>query len=101
MTLAAKGSRRIVVDGVAYRWRLRHKPTYAQGLCESPCIYAVELAERPGARLVVRTSRPRPDNWLGRPGASVLPSEVARSVRSALACGWTPAADGSTFMLHS
>lgn len=32
MALGRRGSRRIVVDGTAYRWRLRRSPTYFQGL---------------------------------------------------------------------
>ena len=37
MALVRKGSRQIVVDGTAYRWRLRGRPTYSQGLAWSPC----------------------------------------------------------------
>jgi hypothetical protein len=35
MALGRKGARRIVVDGTAYRWRLRRRPTYLQGLAFS------------------------------------------------------------------
>ena len=28
MAIGRKGSRRIVVDGTTYRWRLRRRPTY-------------------------------------------------------------------------
>ncbi|MEV5310112.1 MULTISPECIES: hypothetical protein [unclassified Streptomyces] len=41
MALGRKGLRRIVVDGMVYRWRLRRRPTYSQALCWSPCTYAV------------------------------------------------------------
>jgi hypothetical protein len=58
MALAKRGPRRIVVDGVTYRWRLRGKPTYDQALCWSPCTYAVEHAGRPGSTLVVTTNLP-------------------------------------------
>ncbi|SCK10016.1 hypothetical protein YUWDRAFT_00455 [Streptomyces sp. AmelKG-D3] len=44
MALIRKGSRQIVVDGTAYRWRLRGRPTYFQGLAWSPCTFAVEHA---------------------------------------------------------
>ena len=57
MTLMKKGSRLIVVDDVTYRWRVRGKPTYCQGLGWSPLTYAVELAADPGTTLVVKTSR--------------------------------------------
>ena len=56
VTLARKRSRRIVVDGRAYRWRLRSRPTYSRGLCWVPCAYAVEDYDRPGRTLIVRGS---------------------------------------------
>lgn len=31
VAIPKKGSRLISVDGTAYRWRIRHKPTYSQG----------------------------------------------------------------------
>jgi hypothetical protein len=99
MALNRKGSRRIVVDGSAYRWRMRKKPTYSQGLCWSPCTYAVEHAGRPGAVLVVTTDQPRADNWVGRQGNPVRPADVARAVRVALVRGWTPELPGSPFHL--
>jgi hypothetical protein len=34
MTLPRKGSRPITVDGVAYRWIVRRKPSYSQGIVE-------------------------------------------------------------------
>jgi hypothetical protein len=48
VALVRKGSRRIVVDGTVYRWRLRGRPTYDQGLAKSPCTFAVEHADTPG-----------------------------------------------------
>ena len=32
MTLARKGSRGILVDGIGYSWKVRHRPTDSQGL---------------------------------------------------------------------
>ncbi|MEU8636747.1 hypothetical protein AB0C38_31635 [Amycolatopsis sp. NPDC048633] len=87
MTLARKGSRLITVDGTDYRWTVRPKPTYTQGL-GSTMTFAVELAERPGATLVVDTGRPRPDNWLHLATEPVRPAEVADGVRAALARGF-------------
>ncbi|WP_328472653.1 hypothetical protein [Streptomyces sp. NBC_00448] len=99
MTLAGKGSRRTVVDGAAYRWRLRARPTYSQGLCWSPATYAVESADRPGAVLLVTTDQPHLSNWVGRTGRSVLPADVAAAVRQALVLGWAPARPGAPFRL--
>ncbi|CAL9481676.1 hypothetical protein SUDANB108_03065 [Streptomyces sp. enrichment culture] len=99
MALVGKGSRRIVVDGTVYRWRLRGRPTYYQGLAWSPCAFAVEHADTPGTTLVVITNQPHPSNWIGREAEPVLPSGVAAAVRHALREGWTPTAPGSSFQL--
>lgn len=99
MALVRKGSRRIVVDGTVYRWRLRGRPTYFQGLAWSPCTFAVEHADTPAAALVVTTSQLHPSNWIGREAEPVLPSGVAAAVRLALREGWTPTAPGSAFHL--
>jgi hypothetical protein len=99
MALVRKGARRIVVDGTAYRWRLRRRPTYGQALCWSPCTFAVEHAERPGTTLVVTTSQPHLGNWFEREGKPVLPADVARAIELALRQGWVPEALGSPFHL--
>ncbi|MEV6822723.1 hypothetical protein AB0M72_28655 [Nocardiopsis dassonvillei] len=95
MTLVRKGSRSITVDGTDYRWRVRHRPTYAQALCESPMTFAVELAEAPGQTLVVATQHPHPESWLSvAPPVAVTPGVVSTAIRSALAQGWSPASPG-------
>ncbi|KNE83504.1 MULTISPECIES: hypothetical protein [Streptomyces] len=99
MALRRKGSRRVVVDGTGYRWRLRGRPTYHQGMCWSPCTYAVEHADRPGTVLVVTTSQPHPSNWVGMPADPILPGDVERAILTALARGWTPEHSGSPFQL--
>ncbi|MFJ9815788.1 hypothetical protein ACIRU3_11020 [Streptomyces sp. NPDC101151] len=99
MALGRKGARRILVDGTAYRWRLRRRPTYFQGLAWSPCTFAVEHADTPGTTLVVTTDQPHPSNWIGREAGAVLPSHVARAIERALREGWTPTVSGSPFHL--
>ncbi|MFG2944363.1 hypothetical protein [Streptomyces adustus] len=88
-----------MVDGTAYRRRLRHRPTYFQGLTWSPCTFAVEHADLPGATLVVATNQPHPSNWIGREAKAVLPSDVAQAMERALREGWTPTASGIPFPL--
>ncbi|MPY54851.1 hypothetical protein [Streptomyces acidicola] len=95
MALGRRGARRIVVDGTAYRWRLRRRPTYFQGLAWSPCTFAVEHADTPGTTLVVTTNQPHLSNWIGREARPVLPSDVAQAIERALREGWTPTAPGS------
>jgi hypothetical protein len=99
MALGRKGSRHIVIDGTSYRWRLRRRPTYGQGLCWSPCTYAVEHAGHPGTTLVVTTNQPHTGNWLERPGNPVLPSDVTDAIAAALRQGWVPTRAGSPFHL--
>ncbi|MGW4102576.1 hypothetical protein [Streptomyces sp. NPDC004976] len=99
MALGRKGARSIVVDGTAYRWRLRRRPTYFQGLAWSPCTFAVEHADAPGTTLVVTTDQPHLNNWIGREAEPVLPSDVAQAIQRALREGWTPTIPGSPFHL--
>jgi hypothetical protein len=99
MAVGRKGSREILVDGVAYRWRLRRRPTYGQRLAWSPCTYAVERTDQPGSVLVVKTNHPHPSNWVGAMPKAVLPSGVARAIRLGLQRGWTPVCPGSPFPL--
>ncbi|MDX3241486.1 hypothetical protein [Streptomyces sp. ME18-1-4] len=99
MALVRKGSRRIVVDGTAYRWRLRGRPTYFQGLAWTPCTFAVEHADTPGMTLLVITNQQHPSNWFGHEATPVLPSDVAQAIQLALREGWTPTAPGSPFHL--
>lgn len=90
MAIPKKGSRVIAVDGVAYRWRIRRKPTYSQGLAQGALTFAVELAQDPGSVLVVTTDSARPDNWVTAPARTVRPVEVADTIRAALRQGWRP-----------
>ncbi|WP_326783467.1 hypothetical protein [Streptomyces sp. NBC_00151] len=99
MALVKKGSRLITVDGTTYRWRLRGRPTYDQGLVHSPLAYAVEHAETPGTTLVITTNQPHPSNWFGSQGSPVLPARVADNIRTALTAGWMPENPGSPFHL--
>ncbi|MDH6214923.1 hypothetical protein [Streptomyces pseudovenezuelae] len=99
MALGRKGARRIVVEGTAYRWRLRRRPTYFQALAWTPCTFAVEHADEGGSILVVTTNHPHASNWFGREAKPVLPSDVTQAVQLALREGWTPTEPGSPFHL--
>ncbi|GAA0575421.1 hypothetical protein GCM10009546_42510 [Actinomadura livida] len=100
MTLAKKGSRHIVLDGSTYRWKVRGRPTYSQGLGESPLTFVVEAADTKGALLVVSLPCAHPSNWLLLlPTGAVLPRTVSKAIRQALASGWTPTEPGPAFTL--
>lgn len=97
MSLVKKGSRLITVDGVTYRWRVRGRPTYAQGLGERPLAVAVEQVDGTGRVLLVNMPQDHPSNWIGGPAEPVLPSAVAAIVRQAMAEGWRSTQPGAAF----
>jgi hypothetical protein len=99
MAIPKKGSRLIVVEDTTYRWRVRHKPTYHQGLAWSNLILAVESAESKGSVLVVELSQAHPSKWVGEPPVPVLPIDVELCIRKALSAGWRPSEEGKAFQL--
>lgn len=99
MALARKRSRLITVDGVTYRWKVRHRPTYHQGNGWSPLTFALEHAQSPGSVLVVSLPAAHPGNWMLLPGMAIRPVTVAASVRIAIGEGWDPARKGHPFLL--
>lgn len=101
MALNKKGSRRIIVDGIEYRWRIRRKPSYMQGLCWTPMTYAVEAAnvDQPGTTLIVTSGQAHPSNWLGVETEAIRPVHVAASIREARSQGWDPMLAGAPFSL--
>lgn len=99
MALARKGSRRIVVEGVAYRWRVSRQH-WCCDLEGTTLGYAVEDAARPGTTLVVDTGRPTLRSPRAVATEVVMPWEVAEGIRCARTAGWTPAADGSPFVMR-
>ena len=82
MGIAKKGTRRICVDGVPYRWVARE---LTPGLR-----IVVQAADRPGAVLVLRTDQ-------NIAATHVHPSEVAAAIQSARAAGWEPQRPGPPF----
>jgi hypothetical protein len=100
MAITKRGSRRIVVGGKPYRWIVRRKPTYRQGIASSPLTFAVEFEAAKGSVLVVDLDTPRIDNWLGGPGLVITPKLVAQCIREAIGKGWRPQAKGSPHMLR-
>jgi hypothetical protein len=97
MAIPRKGSRLITVDGTDYRWSIRPRPTYSQGLVWWSLTFAVELADTPGQVLSVKTSLPRLDNWLGLKSRPVTPRIVEQTIRAARTAGWEPQRSGGAF----
>ncbi|MEU6002858.1 hypothetical protein [Streptomyces sp. NPDC047197] len=92
MALNKKGSRRITVDGIEYRWRIRRKLSYMQGLCWTPLTYAVEAASssQPGMTLIVTSGQAHPSNWAGVEAEPIRPAHVVASIRDGIKAGIQP-----------
>lgn len=100
MTIRQKHSRKICVDGTYYRWVVRDRPTYLQGVGASNLSVAVEQAEAPDCVLRIVLPAKRKDNWLLVPGYVVKPNDLSRWIPKALAAGWVPNKRGSGFELY-
>lgn len=96
MSIARKGSRRIIVGGTRYDWRIRKQPTYSQALTDSPMLLAIQASEEgPRRVLVVDLCVSRPDNWLSPHATRITPAMVRDIIEKALAAGWTPRSGGA------
>jgi hypothetical protein len=100
MAITKKGSRRIVVESVPYRWMIRPSPTKMQGIAQSPLSFAVELESGGRTTLVVTVDASRPDNWIGAMSGTVSPAVVESAIRRALHQGWNPTVKGSPYALE-
>jgi hypothetical protein len=98
MAIRKTGSRSLVVDGVAYRWRIRHRDPEPDNRGWG-WAFAVQHAETPGTTLIVRLTRRHP-RW-DRTTTPVTPSEIANCIRQAILKGWQPTMQGSPFHLVS
>ena len=101
MSIPKKSSRRVLVDKVEFRWRVRSRPTYDQALAVGPLILAVEQAEGRGSVLLVELPQAHPSNWMQKPAPGVTPRVVAGYIRQALAAGWQPWVRGAQFHLQT
>ena len=99
MAIVKKGSRRIVIDGVAYLWTVRPKPTYCQANAWGGLSFAAQLEEGGQSILAADLELARPDNWHDSPSVVVTPALVERAVRQALANGWRPMERGAPYIL--
>jgi hypothetical protein len=96
MAVRKTGSRRIVVDGVEYRWRIAPRPTDVEFDYAGSMVASVQLAKNAGQVLFVSCGL-RAGNILDQPGVVVTPRQIAAAIRSALADGWQPAERGKPF----
>ena len=97
MAIPQKGSRKIIVDEVSYRWYVRHKPTYLQAISNTGMTFSVQQSQKKTGLLVVKLKVSRPDNWICRNKFAIQPSLVTQIIRHALAQGWQPNQTGTSF----
>ncbi|HEY5956546.1 MAG TPA: hypothetical protein VIV60_08340, partial [Polyangiaceae bacterium] len=81
MTLARKGTRQIVVDGVQYRWTVAPDEEPGVGI-------VAESATLPAQRLV---------SWIDH-GVAIGPGLVGSAILDGLAAGWVPTLPGPDFI---
>lgn len=99
MAIPVKGSRRIVIDAIAYRWSVRKRNTYSQALEQGALTFAVEREDSGLTVLVVSLNGPRPRTWFSKSDRAVTPALVERAVREALAQGWSAQTPGSAHLM--
>ena len=90
MAIPKKGSRKIIVTGVIYRWYIRKKPSYGQALSESNLTAVVELFENPVSLLTIDFNCFRNDSWIDPGNRNVKPSHISEGIKMALIEGWLP-----------
>lgn len=100
MAILRRGARTLVIDGTAYRWNIRRKPTYCQGLGWSKLSVAVEQSDCHGSVLIGSLPQFHSGNWVGEAVAPILPSQVAVLIRTAVAAGWKPEKAGKPFLFQ-
>jgi hypothetical protein len=83
MTLARKGTRRIQVDGIVYRWTVA--PDDEPGVA-----IVVENAAEPARRLV---------SWVDH-GVAIGPGLVRHAILAGLCAGWISSERGPDFVLR-
>lgn len=99
MAMRKIGSRRIVVDRVAFRWRAPRRPTRYDWDGNTGFTVTVQAEDRRGSVLSIhfRHRHPKVAQVWGSPVVSVIPSQVASAIRRALGAGWQPFDPGPGF----
>lgn len=99
MAMRKIGSRRVVVDGVAFRWRAPRRPRRNDWDGNTGFTVTVQAEDRRGSVLSIhfRHRHPQVAPVWGSAIVSVIPSQVASAIRRALAAGWQPSIPGQGF----
>ena len=100
MAIPKKGSRKIVVDNVLYRWRIRWKPSYSQE-CQDNCLCAAaEIYENPQSALHIAFPWARYKLYSSFNVEPVTPRHIELMIRKALEKGWQPNKNGNFEVTH-
>ena len=100
MAVPKKGSRKIVVESVEYRWRIRRKSSYGQEIGESNLTASVELYRNPQNTLSITFPWLRLDTWFGSLEEPVTPKLIETVIKNAIYQGWNPVEKGKTFKIN-
>ena len=97
MAVRSRGFRRVVVDGVEYRWKFPRRITDQEE--QQQGVWAVvQRIEPAGAMLlVVFPQRHHMSGPHAAEGKPVLPSEIVAGIRAALNAGWYSDRPGKQF----
>lgn len=100
MGIPKKGSRKIFVDGIEYRWRVRHKSTYSQSDYNLSYVNAsVETYDTAKCTLLITFPWARFDAYTGEGEQPITPRLIESCIKTALIRGWKPTEKGQTFTL--
>ena len=98
MAIPKKGTRKIVVNELNFRWLIRRKATYTQSDYGTGKLHvAIELEENPGTSLFICTDRKHPKDIGTEVLNPVKPSDISNWIKQALDLGWNPSKNGNPF----
>jgi hypothetical protein len=96
MAMRKTGCRRLVVDGVAFLWRVPRRPKRVDWDGNTGLTVTLQGKDRRGSVLSIhfRHHHPKVARVWDSPIISVTPSQVASAIRRAIEAGWRPAERG-------
>lgn len=98
MAIPKKGTRKITVYELNFRWLIRRKATYTQTNYGIGKLHvAVELEENPGTCLFIYTDRKHPNDTESEIVNTIKPSDISNWIKQALELGWDPSKNGKPF----
>ena len=98
MTIPKKGTRKIEVNELNFRWLIRKKATYTQSDYGIGKLHvAIELEEDPGTSLFIYTDRKHPKDIGTEIVNPIKPFDISNWIKQALDLGWNPSESGKPF----